>query len=64
VALGFGERFFAAAQDELDACARLDFSRGARISPARLGDRGPLVGAGALGWSELKGISLLSARAR
>jgi glucokinase len=49
VALGFGEPFFAAAQAEIDRCARLDFSRGTRIVPAGLGDRGPLVGAAAVG---------------
>jgi glucokinase len=54
VALGFGDEFFAAAQDELDACARLDFSRGARIVPAGLGDAGPLVGAGAVAWRALR----------
>jgi glucokinase len=53
VALGFGEPFFAAAQAELDARARLDFSRGARVRPAGLGDEGPLVGAGAVGWRRL-----------
>ena len=53
VALGFGAPFFAAAQAELDRRARLDFSAGARIVPAGLGDRGPLVGAGALAWRGL-----------
>jgi glucokinase len=50
VALGFGEPFFVAAQAELDACARLEFSSGARILPAGLGDAGPLVGAAAVAW--------------
>jgi glucokinase len=50
VALGFGEPFFAAAQAELDARARLAFSRGARIVPGGLGRDGPLVGAAAVGW--------------
>jgi glucokinase len=50
VALGYGEPFFAAAQAELDAQARLSFSAGARIVPAGLGPRGPLVGAAAVGW--------------
>jgi glucokinase len=45
VALGFGEPFFAAAQRELDASCRLDFSRGTRIVPAALGADGPLIGA-------------------
>jgi glucokinase len=53
VALGFGAPFFAAAQRELDACARLDFSVGARIRPAGLGGDGPLVGAAAVAWRAL-----------
>jgi glucokinase len=53
VALGFGEPFFAAAQAELDARARLSFSKGARIVPAGLGPSGPLVGAAAVGWRGL-----------
>lgn len=50
VALGFGDVFFGAAQAEIDASARLEFSRGARIVPGGLGDAGPLVGAAALAW--------------
>jgi len=50
VALGFGTPFFAAAQAEVDARARLDFSTGARVAPVGLGERGPLVGAAAVGW--------------
>lgn len=50
VALGYGDDFFGAAQEELDRSARLEFSRGARIAPAGLGDEGPLVGAAAVGW--------------
>ena len=50
VALGFGGPFFAAAQAELSARARLDFSRDARVVPVGLGPAGPLVGAGAVGW--------------
>lgn len=53
VALGFGDDFFRAAQAEVDACARLDFSAGARIIPGGLGDRGPLVGAAAVGFRGL-----------
>ena len=53
VALGYGPPFFAAAQAELSARARLDFSRHARIVPAGLGAEGPLVGAGAVGWRGL-----------
>jgi glucokinase len=48
VALGFGEPFFAAAQAELDARCRLDFSRGARVVPGALGRDGPLIGAARL----------------
>ena len=48
VALGFGAPFFDAAQAELDRSARLEFSTGARIVPAGLGDDGPLVGAAAV----------------
>ncbi len=50
VALGFGAPFFAAANSELHARARLSFTSGARIVPSGLGSEGPLVGAGALGW--------------
>jgi len=50
VALGFGGRFFAAAQAEIDALAKLDFSRGTRIVPAGLGAAAPLVGAAAVGF--------------
>jgi glucokinase len=50
VALGYGEPFFAAAQAELDAQARLTFSVGARIVPGGLGAAGPLVGAAAVAW--------------
>jgi glucokinase len=49
VALGYGATFFGAAQAELDARARIEFARGARILPAGLGDTGPLVGAAAVG---------------
>lgn len=50
IALGFGSTFFHAAQSALDEQALLPYSRGARIIPSRLGDEGPLVGAGAVGW--------------
>ncbi len=53
VALGFGAPFFAAAQAEIDALARLDFSRGTRIVPAGLGDAAPLIGAAAVGFAGL-----------
>jgi glucokinase len=49
VALGFGATFFNSAQAALDRHSQLEYSRGSRITPARLGDRGPLIGAGAVG---------------
>ena len=49
VALGFGAPFFHAAQSSLDDLCRLNFSRGARVVPARLGDDGSLIGAAAVG---------------
>jgi glucokinase len=52
VALGFGKPFFAAAQAELDARCRLDFSRGSRIVPAALGADAGLVGAARLAFSQ------------
>jgi glucokinase len=54
VALGFGSTFFHAAQVALDEHARQPYSRGARITPSRLGEEGPLVGAGAVGWRGLR----------
>ncbi len=54
VALGFGATFFQAAQDELDSLCGLEFSRGARIVPVKLGDAGPLIGAGAVGWRGMR----------
>ncbi len=48
VALGFAATFFNAAQEEIDATARVGQGPAARVTPARLGDRGPLVGAGAV----------------
>jgi glucokinase len=55
VALGYGEPFFAAAQAELDARARISFAAGARVIPAGLGDEGPLVGAAAVAWRAVTG---------
>jgi glucokinase len=49
VALGFAATFFNAANEELSTAARLPYTLHARITPARLGDRGPLIGAGAVG---------------
>ncbi len=48
VALGFGEPFFNAAQEELDKRAKLPFVAGFRIVPAGLGPLAPLAGAAAL----------------
>ncbi|HEV7524809.1 MAG TPA: ROK family protein [Acidimicrobiia bacterium] len=48
VALGYGDDFFRAAQAEIDATCRLDFSRGTRVVPGALRDDGPLVGAAAV----------------
>ncbi|MBA2495571.1 MAG: ROK family protein [Acidimicrobiia bacterium] len=58
VALGYGDDFFAAAQQELDGRSRLGFSRGAVVRPAGLGAAGPLVGAGAVAWQYL-GVPVL-----
>lgn len=57
VALGFGERFFTAAQQEIDALSRLDFSKGARIRPAGLGGDAPLIGAAAVALYRLGGLA-------
>ena len=54
VALGFAATFFNAAQEELSIHARLPYSRQARITQTRLGDRGGLLGAGAVG---IRGLS-------
>jgi glucokinase len=53
VALGFGEPFFAAAQREMELRCGLEFARGARIIPGGLGNLGPLIGAGRVGWRGL-----------
>lgn len=53
VALGYGDVFFMAAQQELDRTARIEFARGATIRPAGLGTDGPLVGAAAVAWRGL-----------
>jgi glucokinase len=50
VALGFGVPFFEAAQREIDALCRLEFSAGTRIVPAGLGADAPLIGAAAVGF--------------
>jgi glucokinase len=48
VALGYGDVFFDAAQQELSDRARIEYARGARIVRAGLGDEGPLIGAAAV----------------
>jgi len=53
VALGFGAPFFAAAQREIDARARLFYAVGCVIRPAGLGSEAPLVGAAAVGFRGL-----------
>ena len=60
VALGFGDAFFDAANEELRRCARLDFSVGGRIEPAGCGAQGPLLGAAAVG-RRGAGVPVLSA---
>lgn len=50
----FAATFFNAAQEEIDAVARVGHGAAARITPTKLGDRGPLVGAGAVGWRGLR----------
>jgi glucokinase len=54
VALGFGAPFFEAAQREVDLRCGLEYARGARVIPGGLGDRGPLIGAGWVGWRGLE----------
>lgn len=49
VALGFAATFFNAAQEEIDEVAKVGLGARARITPARLGDQGSLIGAGAVG---------------
>ena len=48
VALGFGATFFHSAQLELDESSRRSGLPMPRITSTRLGDRGPLIGAGAV----------------
>lgn len=54
VALGFAATFFNAAQEEIDAVARVGQGAAARITPVRLGDQGPLIGGGAVGLRGLR----------
>ncbi|MGO9875501.1 MAG: ROK family protein [Acidimicrobiia bacterium] len=54
VALGFAKPFFEAAQRELDASCRLEFSRGTQIVPGALGADGPLIGAARVAFRNLE----------
>ena len=54
VALGFAATFFHSAQTVLDESCLVPYSRGARITPSRLGATGSLLGAGAVGWRGLR----------
>ncbi len=53
VALGYGNAFFEAAQREIDARCRIEFSRGTRVVPAGLGANGPLIGAARVAFNAL-----------
>jgi glucokinase len=53
VALGYGEIFFDAAQAEIDARCRLDFSRSTLVVPGALRESGPLVGAARIAFLRL-----------
>lgn len=48
VALGFGDSFFEAVQNELDRNAKIEFIRGFKVCRAGLGQLSPLVGAAAV----------------
>ncbi len=54
IARNFAATFFHSAQVALEEHAHLPYSRGARITPSRLGDNGQLIGAGAMGWRGLR----------
>ncbi len=54
IARNFAATFFHSAQVALEEHAQLPYSRGARITPSRLGDNGQLIGAGAMGWRSLR----------
>jgi glucokinase len=62
VALGFAATFFNAAQEEIDAVARVGQGAAARITPVRLGNQGPLIGAGAVGIRGLRRASRTGGR--
>ena len=53
VALGFGDIFFASANEAAADYARIEHARGLRVEPSGLGADGPLVGAAAVAWRGL-----------
>ena len=53
VALGFGQVFLDAANQEMVALCRLEYSNGSKISRVGLGEEAPLVGAAAVGFKSL-----------
>jgi glucokinase len=62
IARNFAATFFHSAQVALEEHAQLPYSRGARITPSRLGDNGQLIGAGAMGWRGLRRAARSSAQ--
>jgi glucokinase len=54
IARNFAATFFHSAQAALEEHAQLPYSRGARITPSRLGENGQLIGAGAFGWRQIR----------
>ena len=58
VALGFGDIFFEAAQSTIDQLSKIDHAQGTKIVPSVLEDKGPLIGAGAVGFRALGEIDL------
>ncbi len=56
VALGYGDLFLDAANEEAARCAQLEFSRGLRIVTTGCGEDGPVLGAAAVG---LRGVGRL-----
>ena len=62
VALGFGATFFTAAQRTVDELCGIEFARGARVVPVRLGDDGPVIGASAVGWRGLNRSAAVGAK--
>ncbi len=55
VALGYGDTFFAASQQEIDARCGLAYARSTRVVPGALGADGPIVGAACVALRELHG---------